>query len=166
MLTSAELPPATFVPLMEVSFSLLSSGVEEEAVTVLISFVAAAPAETFTTMSNSAVVPAVSVAMEQFTVPPDPTEGVVQTNVGPVGCVYKTNVTPAGSGSLNAAFVASSGPPLPRGMVKVMFEPAVADAGAVFVTNMSAAWAAAETAARRMKTAAPTPRMHANMLDL
>src|SRR5207244_5343336 len=103
MPTSAELPPGTFVPEIEVSFSLLPSGVWEETTTVLISVVPAALGETFTTMSNCATVPAVSVAIEQLTVPVDPTDGVVQPNVGPAVCVYETNVTLVGSGSLNIA---------------------------------------------------------------
>src|SRR6266540_3227657 len=103
MLTSTEFPPATLVPVIEVLFSSVSSGVWEETTTLLISVVPAALGETFTTMSNCATVPAVSVAIEQFTVPVDPTDGVVQPNVGPVVCVYETNVTSAGSGSLNVA---------------------------------------------------------------
>src|SRR2546423_15659005 len=103
MLTSAELPPATFVAVIEVLFSSLSSGVWEETTTVLISVVPAALGEPFTTMSNCATVPAVSVAIEQLTVPVDPADGVVQPNVGPVVCVYERNATSAGRGAVKVA---------------------------------------------------------------
>src|ERR1051326_7220557 len=152
MRTSARLPPDTLVPVMAVLFSSLSSGVSEETGGVLISVVPAALWETFTTMSNCAVLtaPGESKALLQFTVPPaSPTFGVVQMKVGPVVCVSETNVASAGSVSVM----------LPTVTVKVMFVPTLAVPGALLVTNRSADCAAAETATRNVKAATHTARI-------
>src|SRR5205814_6167276 len=88
-----------------------------------------------------------------------PTFGSVpQVKVGPVVCVYETKVAPPGRVSLNVAAAASSGPPLPNVIVKVMFVLMLAVAGAVLVTNRSADCAAAVTATRKVNTTALTSR--------
>ena len=63
-----------------------------------------------TTMEKVADVPAVSVAMEQETVPVPPTDGFVQMKAGPVGCDSETNVVFAGSVSVIVTLAASDGP--------------------------------------------------------
>ena len=57
-----------------------------------------------------AVVPNVSAAMEQETVPVPPGAGLVQMNAGPVGCDSETNVVFGGSVSAIVTLVASDGP--------------------------------------------------------
>src|SRR5262245_31210942 len=161
MAMSARLPPGMLVPENDVLFSLLSSGVCEETVTPLMSVVPAAPADTLTTMSKlaSPPAPAGSVAIEQVTVPPaSPTFGMLQMNVGPLVCINETKVAPPGRVSVNDALVAASGPPLPRVMVNVTFDPTLADAGADLVTNRSADCAAAVAANRKLRKATLAPR--------
>src|ERR1043166_2759187 len=75
--TSAELPPATLVPVADVLFSPLLSGVSELTVTLLTSVVPAAAGNTVTTMSNCAVADAASGSIEHVMVPLDPAAGVV-----------------------------------------------------------------------------------------
>src|SRR5205085_3835564 len=99
MLTSAELPPATFVPVVDMSFSGLSSGLPEAAVTVLISVVPAAFAATLATMSNCALVPAVSVPIVHVTVPVEPIPGLVQVKDGTAVWLMLKEVVSAGRAS-------------------------------------------------------------------
>jgi hypothetical protein len=91
-----------------------------------------------TTMVNVAVVPAVSAAIEQETVPAAPTDGFVQMKAGPVGCDSETKVVFGGKVSDIVTVVASDGPLLVTVMLYVRFVPAVAVAGAVLTTEMSA----------------------------
>ena len=76
-------------------------------------------------MEKVADAPEASVAIEQFTVPPAPTAGVVQVNTGPTVCEPATNVDPAGSGSLRATVCASLGPALATVIVYVRLLPAL-----------------------------------------
>jgi hypothetical protein len=50
------------------------------------------------------------VELEQLTVPPAPTAGVVHNH--PAGAASETNVVPAGTASLSETLCASDGPPL------------------------------------------------------
>jgi hypothetical protein len=93
---------------------------------------------TFATMSNVAVVPFVSVAIEQETVPVPPTAGFVHVNEGPPVCVSETKVVFGGSVSLMFAAVASDGPLFVTTTWYVTLLPAVAAAGAVLTTERSA----------------------------
>ena len=54
--------------------------------------------------------PPASVAIEHETVPPEPTEGLMQLNAGPLFCVFDTKVVVAGSGSDSVTVCASLGP--------------------------------------------------------
>jgi hypothetical protein len=62
----------------------------------------------------------------------------VQVKVGPAVCVIETNVVCAGSTSVSVTLDASDGPLFATAIVYVTFAPAVAVAGAVFVTATSA----------------------------
>jgi|SRR5438132_4867530 len=53
-------------------------------------------------------------AMVHETVPPAPTAGVVQLNVGPLFCVKDTNVVFVGRASVSTALSASAGHPVPQ----------------------------------------------------
>ena len=55
---------------------------------------------------------AASVAMEQLTEPPAPTEGVAHVSAGPAVCVADTKVVPAGNGSDRLTVCAALGPAL------------------------------------------------------
>ncbi len=57
---------------------------------------------------------------------------------GPLFCVRETKVSPEGSVSLSVTSEATSGPELARVIVYVMFSPAVAVAGPLFTTDISA----------------------------
>src|SRR5260370_1216476 len=65
---------------------------------------------TLYTIVKEAEAPFASVAIEQLTVPPLPTDGFVQVNAGPTVCISDTKVVPAGSVSLSMTLCASLGP--------------------------------------------------------
>jgi hypothetical protein len=102
---------------VEVALSLPEAGslVVVLAVAVLAMMVPAAIPGSIATTSVKTALPGASVAMEQFTVPPAPTAGVVQDQ--PPGDVSETNVVPAGRVSDHAVFAAALGPALPIVMV-------------------------------------------------
>ena len=97
-----------------------------------------AAGEIRTVMVNVAVVPLVSVAMEQETVPVPPTGGLLQMNAGPVGCDSETNVVFGGNVSAIVTLFASDGPLFATVMLYVICVPAVAPEGAVLTTETSA----------------------------
>ena len=101
----------TVVATVDELFPLFESVVALEMFAVFESVVPAAVAElTFAVMVNVAVAPLLNVPMEQVTVPFDPIAGLVQENAGPVFCASLTNVSPAGSASVNATVVAVDRP--------------------------------------------------------
>jgi len=75
---------------------------------------------------------------------PFPRKGIVQETVcppthiaaGPLFCRTETNVSCDGSASVNEGFVAVSGPPFESTIVYDIVPPAVAVAGALFITPM------------------------------
>src|SRR5256885_1259149 len=84
------------------------SVVAEEAVAVLLSTVLFATLDATFTASVNTALPGARVAMDELTVPPAPTAGVVLDH--PPGDNSDTNVVPAGSVSLNDTVAASLGP--------------------------------------------------------
>ena len=75
------------MPLTELLFSGFTSGLLDVVEMLLMSVVPAAAGNTLTTIEKVALLPLVSVAMLQLTVPPGvPTIGTEQVNVGPVFC--------------------------------------------------------------------------------
>jgi hypothetical protein len=80
-----------------------------------------------------------NVAIEQLMVPPDPTGGGVQLNVGPLFWVWDTKVIPAGSMSIKETPPALSGPEFIITTSNETSLPAAALAGPFFVTKRSAA---------------------------
>lgn len=100
---------ATCVTAVELLLPAFGSAAEET-VAVLLLGPAGVAAANLATMSNVAVVPKVSVAMEHETVPGPPTAGFTQVNEGPPVCVSETKVVFGGSVSLMLTAVASDGP--------------------------------------------------------
>src|SRR4051812_5807465 len=88
----------TNVPAVLALFSGVGSGVGDEIVAVLSMDVpAGVPAVTLTVRVNVPEAPPARFAIEQFTVPPEPTPGVV--HIQPAGDERLTNVVLAGRGS-------------------------------------------------------------------
>ncbi len=83
--------------------------------------------ESTTTLRVKSADPGGKVAKEQVTVPPAPTDGVVQ--IHPPGAVSDWNVVPLGRGSCNDTFAASSGPSLETVSVYVSTPPATTGLG-------------------------------------
>src|SRR4051812_29618849 len=105
---SANEPPTcvTAVELLFVGFGSAAEGT----IGVLLLGRAGVGAANCATMSKVAIVPLVSVAMEQEIAPVPPTAGLIHVNDGPVGCVSETKVVFGGSVSLMFTAVASDGP--------------------------------------------------------
>jgi hypothetical protein len=95
----------------------IGSGVVELALAVLLTVVPALPGPARATSVKAAAAPEASVVMLQLTVPPAPTAGLVQMNVGPDVCANDTNVVPAGSASVSVADCAALGPLFVRTML-------------------------------------------------
>src|SRR5437763_14184952 len=132
MATSAVAETVVFV--VEELFPGVESGVDVVAVAVLLIVEPVGVAEeTLTTTLNVAETPGDSDAMLHEIVAP-----VVQLNVGPFVCDSETNVVFAGSVSSHDAFTAFDGPAFATVIVYVMLLPANAEAGALFVIDMSA----------------------------
>src|SRR6185503_7771674 len=103
---------ATVVSALSLGPPSSGSEVSDEAVAVLVMTVpGATPEPTWTVMKKSEV-PTGSESIEQETVPPDPTGGVVQLQAG--SGVRARNVTSAGSVSSRLTNSAVSGPALVR----------------------------------------------------
>ena len=100
---------ATDAVVVELLFAALGSAVAEETVAVFDSE-PVADGETLKTNANVAEAVVANVAMVQVIVPPAPTAGVVQLNVGPAVCVAETKVVFGGSTSVRTTLAASAGP--------------------------------------------------------
>lgn len=98
------------------------------------------------TTDNVAVEPAGSSAAEQLIVPPAPTAGVLQANVGPPVCCTDTKVIPAGRVSVSVTLVALLGPAFVTVSTYVTGCPSVTTAGPLFATRTSALWVTAVVA--------------------
>src|SRR5260370_42375796 len=75
---------------------------------IIVPFATVAP--TLYTTVKEAEAPFASVAIEQLTVPPLPTDGFMQVNAGPVACISDTKVVFVGTASLSMTLCASLGP--------------------------------------------------------
>src|SRR5690348_672412 len=94
---------------------------------------------TLTTMVNTAVSLAATVAFEKTTLPVPPTAGAVVVQPLPVVTVADTNVVLAGTASVTVTDCASLGPLFTKLMVYVRLLPAITGSGeSVFVTARSA----------------------------
>jgi hypothetical protein len=107
----------TVVACAALSFSEFGSNVPAELIEAIFVNVVpgGVPGGILTTSVNVAVRPTANVAIEQVTVPPAPTAGVLQLK--PTGDVKETKVMPAGIGSTSATLSAGSGPRLAAVMV-------------------------------------------------
>ena len=103
---------ASAIVVMAVELLLAGFGSGDEVVTVAVLLLGPSGAATaiWTTMEKVADVPAVSVAMEQETVPVPPDGGLMQMKAGPVGCDSETKVVFGGSVSFMVTPAASDGP--------------------------------------------------------
>jgi hypothetical protein len=132
----SELMPGTNVVAEALLFSELLSGVALLTVAMLVKNVFGGVIRpTWTTSVNVAPLVTARLGFVQFTVPPDPTSGVVQFH--PLGDASETNVSPEGRVSFNAALAALSGPLLATTMVYVMSVSGEAVSGPVLVTETS-----------------------------
>src|SRR3954471_2717738 len=97
---------------MAVELLLAGFGSVDDVVTVAVLLLGptGAAAAICTTMVKVADVPAVSVAIEQETVPVPPDGGLLQMKAGPVGCDSETKVVFGGSVSDMVTPEASEGP--------------------------------------------------------
>src|SRR5438034_1034468 len=112
----------TVVVAMAVLFMRFGSKVAELTVAALtIVLPSGAAGLTWTTRVKVAVAPLASVAVVQFTVPGEPTAGVVQ--VQPAGVGIDWNVVSSGSGSFMVTLAAAFGPALLTPMVYVRVPP-------------------------------------------
>src|SRR5216117_1196691 len=112
----------TVVVAMAVLFMRFGSKVAELTVAALtIVLPSGAAGLTWTTRVKVAVAPLASVAVVQFTVPGEPTAGVVQ--VQPAGVGIDCNVVSSGSGSFMVTLAAAFGPALLTPMVYVRVPP-------------------------------------------
>ena len=100
---------AIWVIAVELLLAEFGSDVDVTVAVLLLGPIGAASA-ICTVIVNVAVVPAVSAAIEQETVPVPPTEGLLQMNAGPVGCASETNVVLGGRVSAIVTLAASEGP--------------------------------------------------------
>ena len=87
---------------------------------------------------KTASAPAASVAAVQVIVPPAPTAGVVQFNVGPLSWTSDTNCRSPGMVSCSVTFSASPGPPFPSAIVNANVVPGPTAAGPFFSIERSA----------------------------
>lgn len=101
----------TIVFTIELLFSLFGSALALEIVAVLLKVVPlAVPPGICAVNVKAALAPAVKLKIEQLTLPPLPTGGVVHDQ--PAGALKLTKVRPAGRGSCMITDAAASGPPL------------------------------------------------------
>src|SRR6185295_8797735 len=93
----------------------------------------------FTTIVNTAVSPAATVAFENTTLPVPPTAGAVMLQPLPVVTTADTNVVLAGTASVTVTVCASLGPLLAKLIVYVRLFPAITGSGeSVLVAARSA----------------------------
>src|SRR5213083_3765563 len=128
----------TLVVAMAVLFMRFGSKVAELTVAVLaIVLPSSAAALTWTTRVKVAVAPLASVAVVQFTVPGEPTAGVVQLQ--PAGVGIDWNVVCGGNGSFMVTLAAAFGPALLTVIVYVSVPPGATGSGeSVLVIERSA----------------------------
>ena len=105
-----EEPNRIVVVAVALSFPESGSVVADPEVAVFESTVPSTTVAPTATVSVKTALPGASDAIEQVTVPPVPTAGVVQPQ--PAGSASDTNVAPAGSVSFRVAFAAALGPAL------------------------------------------------------
>ena len=103
---------ASAIVVTAVELLLPGFGSDDDDVTVAVLLLGPVGAATAicTTMAKVAEVPAVSVAMEQETVPVPPDGGLMQMKAGPVNCDSETKVVFGGSVSVMVTVAASDGP--------------------------------------------------------
>jgi hypothetical protein len=115
------------------------SDVAEVAIAVFVNVVPCdVPAGMFITKVKVALVFIGNVAIVHMMVPPDPTGGSVQVNVGPVFWFSDTKVMPTGTTSFRERLIASSGPRFVTLTVNATLLAGAAEAGPVLVTMRSA----------------------------
>src|SRR5437773_2291247 len=138
LLLIARCAARTLVVAVAVLFMRFGSKVAELTVAALtIVLPSGAAGLTWTTRVKVAVAPLASVAVVQFTVPGEPTAGVVQ--VQPAGVGIDWNVVSGGSGSFIVTLAAAFGPALLTPMVYVRVPPGRTGSGeSVLVTARSA----------------------------
>src|SRR3954454_18727145 len=128
---------ATCVTAVELLLPEFGSAAEETVAVLLLGPVGVAAAN-LATMSNVAIDPLVSVAIEQEIAPVPPPAGLLHRKDGPPVCVSETKVVFGGSVSLMLTAVASDGPLFVTPMWYVTLFPAVTAEVAVLTTERSA----------------------------
>jgi hypothetical protein len=106
--TSADAPPLTWVVALALLFSSLGSSFDATLATLVMKSPGVAPLGTCATSVKVALLPDGKIEVSQLTVPPEPTASGLHDQAG--SGVRLTKVSPAGSGSVNVAELAASGP--------------------------------------------------------